>query len=206
MTITTLIIPISVGQPYHEGRYLEELRAYLLASSYTTISIIVADTLQRHNLLADDPTLSEEAAAAQTAAKGLDWISRNSAFFRDIPNLTITRWSAALAAEVSFSDVPAALAPTIEEQATPFVSRMLCRNPHLSRDRLMEYSRRYIAEELTVLRHWWLSNNRAPFAIYYPRDTGPAFRAMNAICCDGAIRFLTRDDIRSITHHQQQTG
>lgn len=153
--------------------------------------------------MADDPTLSEEAATEQTFANGQDWISRNAAIFRDIPNLTITRWSAALAAEVSFSDVPAALAPSIEEQATPFVSRALCRNPHLSQDRLMEYSRRYIAEELTVLRHWWLNNNRAPFAIYYPRDTGPAFRAMNAICCDGTIQFLTRDDIRSrITHHQ----
>lgn len=201
---TTLIIPISVGQPYHEGRYLEELRTYLLASSYTTIRIIVADTLHRHNLLATDPTLSEEAATEQTFANGQDWISRNSAIFRDIPNLTIERWASASSAAVSLS-----LEIAIEEQATPFVSRTLCRNPHLSRNRLMEYSRRYIAEELTVLRHWWLNNNRAPFAIYYPRDTGPAFRAMNAICCDGDIRFLTRDDIRSSnTHHHQpqQTG
>ncbi len=84
-------IPISVGQPAHEG---DKFKATLIAveSHFKACTIMVCDSLQRHNLRINS---SESAEALHARANDLGdlWLARNLTFIQqlDIP-YDIVRW------------------------------------------------------------------------------------------------------------------
>jgi tRNA-dependent cyclodipeptide synthase len=85
-------LPISVGQPYHEG---EKFKATieLLNKHFKECMIIVCDSLQRHTLAIYDETASEEELRRKAVLEGDLWIERNLETIKrlKIP-YQITRW------------------------------------------------------------------------------------------------------------------
>jgi hypothetical protein len=83
---------ISVGQPYHEG---DKFRAACewVSSRFDHVQIMVADTLQRHNMPGGDTRwnrlLAEQAGDA--------WLARNQSSIDLISNQEILRWDDLLA-------------------------------------------------------------------------------------------------------------
>src|SRR5579884_2341600 len=70
------VIVISLGQKYHEGEiFLESLKK--ITSMFTDVSILIADTLQRHNHDMTNENLSGDALKAHYEALGDAWLDRN---------------------------------------------------------------------------------------------------------------------------------
>lgn len=82
-------LQISVGQEYHEG---EKIKATFnwVADRFDKITVCVNDTLQRFNYMFDG--MSEEEAYSKSEAEGREWIERNQAKWRHLPNIEIVRW------------------------------------------------------------------------------------------------------------------
>jgi tRNA-dependent cyclodipeptide synthase len=85
-------LPISVGQPYHEG---EKFKATieLLNKHFKECMIIVCDSLQRHTMAIYDETASEEELHQRAIHEGDQWIERNIEIIKQlrIP-YQIKRW------------------------------------------------------------------------------------------------------------------
>jgi hypothetical protein len=78
---------ISVGQPYHEGEKFIAACEWV-AKRFSKVSVLVADTLQRHNLPGGDTEwnrlISRQAGDA--------WLARNGKAMDILPNLNLVRW------------------------------------------------------------------------------------------------------------------
>lgn len=105
---STCVLPISVGQEYHEQNTLEETLKLIRNASFLNCIIVIADTLQRHNFLIDlyddrstfsEPDLKTQ---AQNMAKkaGDEWLQRNQPYIdqhlSDV-NYQILRWDECIA-------------------------------------------------------------------------------------------------------------
>ena len=88
---TSALVSISVGEPYHEG---EELEALLRAvqKKFTSVSVMVVDTLQRFTLAMKE-NLSPENLILKSRSLGDTWIQRNQTYLKKY-NLfhRILRW------------------------------------------------------------------------------------------------------------------
>ena len=84
-------LDISVGKPNHEG---EKLAATMLwaRERFQHVIVSVADTLQRHNLMAEGMPAAEASRASLQA--GTVWIERNQALLQ---GCTVIRWDERLA-------------------------------------------------------------------------------------------------------------
>lgn len=85
-----IVLPISVGQEYHEGEKFAATIRLVEKTQCASCSILVADELQRYNYL-DDATRAQ--ATANTYLEGTRWLDRNTKFLTQltIPP-TIIRW------------------------------------------------------------------------------------------------------------------
>ncbi len=92
-----IVLPISVGQPAHEG---EKLQATLrmIEKRFSQCDILVADTLQRHNLLNQ---FSELEAYQMALLEGDNWLNRNKIHLDSfcIPH-KIIRWDECIQGQV----------------------------------------------------------------------------------------------------------
>ena len=89
---STCIVPISLGQPYHEGEPFKAIMQ-LVNKHFKACTLIVADTLQRHTLSLYQGDLSEEALFQLALKNGEEWLMRNKEIISSmtIP-CQITRW------------------------------------------------------------------------------------------------------------------
>ncbi len=88
-----VILPISVGQKYHEeGEF--EATINLINKSFKECTILVADTLRRHWLSMSEYTAGEEELFSLARMGGDKWLERNAKFIQllSVP-YTITRWN-----------------------------------------------------------------------------------------------------------------
>jgi len=87
----TVVLPISVGQDYHEGEvFAETLRQ--IASSFDHVVIVIADTLQRHSLTVKG---TPQSAAREVALEnGRTWQIKNQASLDALPHgfYTLQTW------------------------------------------------------------------------------------------------------------------
>ena len=83
-------LQISMDNPKHTGDKFLALTEWA-ATRFEHVTLIVSDTLQRHNI-ASNNNLDLEEAYTISLAKGDDWISHNAAAINALPNKTITRW------------------------------------------------------------------------------------------------------------------
>lgn len=82
-------LQISVGQEYHEGEKLNATFNWV-ADRFDTVTVCVNDTLQRFNHMFTG--MSEEEAYSKSESDGREWIERNQARWRHLPNIKIVRW------------------------------------------------------------------------------------------------------------------
>lgn len=75
------ILLISVGQPYHESRYLQAQINLINESNFLSCDIVVADTLQRHNYISKHGI---EIATKLSSDYGSSWINRNSLIIKKL--------------------------------------------------------------------------------------------------------------------------
>ena len=89
------LVAISIGQDNQTGNYLSELMELLKNTpKVKKITILKADTLQRHHLKITNG-VSEEEALELSKQESLRWDSENAkliAEFKDIYNVEILKW------------------------------------------------------------------------------------------------------------------
>lgn len=87
-----VIIPISVGQRYHEdGEF--EATIKLINKSFKECTILIADTLKRHSLDLNLQISDQEEVLKTTKRKGQEWLERNVKYIEmlSIP-YEISKW------------------------------------------------------------------------------------------------------------------
>lgn len=87
----TARLQISVGNPKHSGDKFFALTEWA-AARFSHVTLIVSDTLQRHNI-ALYSNMDSENAYKLSLSQGDDWLSYNHKAIENIPNKTVTRWN-----------------------------------------------------------------------------------------------------------------
>lgn len=83
-------LQISIGNPKHSGEKFFALAEWAEAR-FEHVTVIVSDTLQRHNLVLFS-NINFEDATALSLKNGDDWINENKAALDLLPRKTISRW------------------------------------------------------------------------------------------------------------------
>jgi hypothetical protein len=160
-----IILPISVGQSYHEGAKLEETLK-LIKKAYTkvpipNIRIILADTLQRYSL-AMQRSETPEACEAIAQKKGQAWQSCYFLLIKDLLGEAIQletwdRWQkhelfqSFLKQIEDYYSESILFREAIESDIREFERR---RHPNCFSEVEKAYCRAYIKEECAVLKLW----------------------------------------------------
>lgn len=138
-------LDISVGMPNHEGHKLEATIAWA-SQRFNHIIISVADTLQRHNYMAEG--MEKEAAYNLSYQKGTEWIKRNQDI---LEGTTIIRWEQRLAhplyaqytkRTLDHLSMNSAFKYSLREEALSYASR---KGLKVTEDRI-----NYLVEEISV--------------------------------------------------------
>ncbi|MBV8649627.1 tRNA-dependent cyclodipeptide synthase [Paludibacterium sp.] len=151
---------ISVGREYHEGAKLAAAVEWINRNeNIKTVHVSVADTLQRHNLIAYG--MNEEKAFRVSQAEGALWVGRNHETLSGIKaDCKIRRWNEWLE-NPCFTDIHSKLVwfaaeesglgllKTIEADAQGFLQRKTAGGASAPCS-LLAHSQRYIFEELAV--------------------------------------------------------
>lgn len=88
------VVPISIiGNKKHEGHYFSAM-IKLINASFQSCTILIADTLYRHNFKIDDPVVSEQVLYDKALKAGDQWLLDNQETLKmlSIPH-QIKRWS-----------------------------------------------------------------------------------------------------------------
>jgi tRNA-dependent cyclodipeptide synthase len=166
-------LPISVGQPYHEG---EKFKATieLINKNFKECVIIVCDSLQRHTLAIYDEMMSEQELHQKAIVAGDQWVERNLETIKrlKIP-YQIRRWDEWLLLpeyreKRQFLDKlhreDASFKEALNNTANMFLERITRRSPDLNKERILSKSLEYIKEEC-VFDFLWLKEQFS-FEIY----------------------------------------
>ena len=88
----TCIMPISIGQEYHEDAKLKAC-IHLVSKHFNACHIVVCDSLQRHTLQIKNPSFQPEELYTLSLKLGTAWIDRNKETLKQfsIP-YNISRW------------------------------------------------------------------------------------------------------------------
>lgn len=156
---------ISIGQSYHEGEKFEATLE-LVNRKFKCCTLMLADTLQRHNIQAQEGLGTDE-AYLESLKRCDDWLERNQAAihnFLDIP-FNVVRWNEYLDhpdfdAKLKFIDSFYRDAGFFYESVDSTVNEYMNRGnrAELPEDRqhfLRENCLRYLLEECAVMLLWW---------------------------------------------------
>lgn len=168
------VLLISVGQRYHEQDKLSSTIHLINASNFSSCSIMVADSLQRHTFSESlGGTESEKAARLE----GEKWIERNLSILR---NLTIPfhikRWDECLNHPKfkSFKRIVASeyesnseYADAIDGTIQIFIERAISRDPSLDTKKLYAGCLEYLLEECPIIMPLWAEEGHD--YIIYPK-------------------------------------
>jgi tRNA-dependent cyclodipeptide synthase len=179
-------LQISVGKAATEGDKFYALCEWA-AARFPRAVVIVSDTLQRHNLQFESG-LPPQAAWAESAALGSEWLVRNRAALSLLPEAHIMRWDTALAqAETApamarmrgLYETSAAVRSAVDTTVAAFWARQeqggaftLARQATFA-----EHSRAFLLEELAVFS--WLCRRDGVDA-YAGSWLEGIFKALNA--------------------------
>lgn len=162
-------LPISVGQPYHEGA---KLRATLdgIQKKLGHCDIVVGDTLQRYNLLSE---YSYQEAAEIARKRGDEWLLRNEQVLKDFTILhAIVRWDTCMEDPLFNTWLTIvkkhyqhnnAYKAAVEADIDEFMQRAAEKKHALQR----EQSRNYFLEETAVILSYFVTQKYHYFI--YPR-------------------------------------
>ena len=174
------VVGISVGQLYHEFEKFEAT-INLINKSFKQCTIVVGDTLQRHNIAARyDVSLEKAYIMAKKA--GDAWINRNTMFYQrlTIP-YTITRWDYWLRSPHyflthekinKFCDINPFYRRAFDLNIKTYLDRCRERGDKITNeDQLKDNCLNYLKEECAVLIDW---ASRGCNYFIYPRYIGEA--------------------------------
>ncbi len=160
-----IILPISVGQPYHKGGNLEETLK-LIKKAYAQVSlpnirIVLADTLQRYSLAMQMGKTAEDCEGL-AREKGEEWKDRYLLSIKNLLGETIQletweKWQKhelfqpfLKQIEAYYRDHPQ-FREALEADINVFEKR---RHPNRFSETERDYCRSYIKEECAVLKIW----------------------------------------------------
>lgn len=158
---SALRLGISVGNPSHEGEKLAALVEWA-AARFDTVNVLVADSLQRHNLMAES-AISEDEAMLQAQEAGADWIARNRAMLDKLPLARLYRFDD-FRLHTDFMKMHRLLCglyernmrfrKLIDGDAQAFLERRKQREgaDKIDDERFLKASRAYLIEELVVMK------------------------------------------------------
>ena len=161
-----VVLPISVGQPYHEGeKFLSTVE--LINKRFMSCDIIIADTLQRKNLKVYDPEILK---CLKEFQNGSDWIERNKKALSEIKiPYKIIRWHECLESQIFHAryneiiglyNLKQEYYNFVQEDVEKFLSRQKEGNINLSfTEELEDYCASYIIEETTVFLSYFIKEN-----------------------------------------------
>lgn len=178
-------ILVSIGQEKQEGDYFKSILT-LVNNHFKECTIVVGDTLQRHNMRQEYPNSTQTYQLA--LAKGDSWIKRNQNIFSilTIPT-TIKRWDTWLLQDgyknnkerlLSYYYTNETYQQSIESTINDFMSRIYNRND-INQDIYAKNCFNYLIEELTILM-LMMPENGFHYAIY-PNRIPQAFQSTHDI-------------------------
>lgn len=177
---SSCVLHVSVGQEYHEG---EKLLATLdlVNENFHTCHLVLCDTLQRHSLRIQNPTLSHQEAYKKALALGDEWLERNEAAYQYLSiNWQLTRWDDWLyhpaygqyRQEIDHLYLNNQAYQSAVHQT---ILKFLKRQNLLDDQRAFDLCKTYILEECPILVPLWALTG-AQFVVY-PRFRTPAMAA-----------------------------
>jgi hypothetical protein len=157
-----IILLISVGQLYHEGGKLSATIELINKSKFDSCSIVVADSLQKHNLI-DDHSPYETSMSL-----GDNWLKRNKSILNELTiSNQITRWdywlkhckysSYRAMLQTAYNSNPA-YKKAVDETIYQFIQRYIKRNPNTDstiKDVLFNSCLQYLLEECAIIICLW---------------------------------------------------
>ncbi len=157
----TCVLAISVGQDYHEDQYLYSAIHLLNESGFAHCKVVVADTLQRHNV---DAASTAEALALSISA-GQKWLQRNAPALSALTmDVTITRWIDELS-DPKYSewrrkieqhfDESEGFRTAVQSTIQVFIDRLKIRDPFADTDLAAKKCLEYIIEEIPIIMPLW---------------------------------------------------
>lgn len=178
-----LRLGVSVGNGSHEGAKLEALIDWA-AARFKFVNIMVADSLQRHNIMAETG-VDEAQALAMAMRAGDEWIERNGAILARLPAHRLYRFDH-FRMNPDFADISRLLhglydrnlrfRALIDGDVHAYWERRVARGEAQGMDAeiFMRHSRNYIIEELAVMK---IFHEECPGIEVYP---GKFIRAVTA--------------------------
>jgi tRNA-dependent cyclodipeptide synthase len=156
------ILLVSVGQDYHEGEELSATLELAEQAGFRSLTVMLADTLQRHNLAAEG---AGPEAHALALARGDEWISRNAFLLHRmrIP-VEVVRWDECLY-DTEYAGLKVRVVreyhcnrqyqEPIDATITRFIERTLKRNPSLNVEHVSARCLEYLLEECPIIMPLW---------------------------------------------------
>ncbi len=182
------VLPISIGQKYHQGEYLEAI-IHLVNQRFRSCTVILCDLLQRHTLalLHND---DEQAAYNRSIEQGKQWLKHNQRYIDQIEHLNPVRfWWDWLSTpqyteqrtltEHLYNSNPLIKA-AFDESVRVFSKRLKPRlNQTLRHDTIKSACLAYVIEECSVMPLW--VSEGFQFEVY-PSKRIPAMTAIYDLC------------------------
>lgn len=178
------IMPISVGQPIHEGEKFAAV-VKLVNRNFKECTILVDDTIQRHNFGIVHPSWTDEQLYNISREEGDKWIERNMKSIED--NLTIPHkiirwddWSKDPRFEgfhkkiIDMYNSDPEYNKAINDNVEKFLENFSKKNVINDMERARECCRVYLQEECAVMCMW--ADSEYDFELY-PYDRNPAMDA-----------------------------
>lgn len=173
----SVIIAVSVGAEYHEGKQFLALIKALnkLSKKITACTIVLGDTLQRHNYILNSK-ISKRRAFIMSQSAGDQWIVRNSEYLEklELP-YQVKRWNLWLNDpnyKAAFSKISILFAqdPIFQKKMEYSISKFSSRfkeryvalgfdSTAISPERLGKSCFSYFLEELAIIMYLWPSYN-----------------------------------------------
>jgi tRNA-dependent cyclodipeptide synthase len=157
-------LPISVGQPYHEGEKFAATIRLVNDSNFKECVIVVCDTLQRHTMAIFEPEMDEESLYQKALQNGDAWIERNKS---TIETLTIpyqiVRWNKWLFSPLyqqkrkiidEAYDTDAKFKQAFDDTVSQFLDRIKKRRKAINLSIAFNKSLEYVKEECVVDVLW----------------------------------------------------
>lgn len=184
------LLPISIGQIYHEGERLEAL-VDLINKNFSSCEVVLCDSLYRHTQQLTRVVNEEESYEASIKA-GDKWIEENAIHLRRLSiHSSVRRWDRWLVGQPSFQkhlraveffiETQSSFRQAIEDTAEDFLRRY--RNSHeiiVDGDFAKKICIDYLKEECAVVVQSWRKLGYS--YLVYPQKITPAFEQLFKYC------------------------
>ena len=179
------VLPISVGQRYHEGINLISTIDLINKSKFKKCVLVVADSLQRHTIKILE-NIEKGEAEKKSKNEGKKWVDRNSKIINKISlNFEIKFWDEWLKSDsyklkkIIFEKnfLKSEFLKSEFFKTSKFYLDRLLKNNYIKEinSEKLEFSLEYLKEECTIMSMLWISEGFD--YIIYPSDMTPAISA-----------------------------